>query len=193
MKDNESLPPSLSLRLLKNVVGKRVTGLIRYSWWPKEEVSNECGTAEGSAFSLTYGPLGVAFEDGTVIGIAEEPSINSVVVWLDRAVGIAAKHPAMDEDSELFPIDVKDRQFSNKLFFELVGRTLINLVVLKPRSMNALLSELPSEIGLCFVFEGGQRFIAARGLHQVGGDFAVIAYEQIPTPIREEIVECPLI
>jgi len=193
MEDVESLPPSSSISLLQEVVGKCVTGLVRYSWWPKEEVASECGTTESSAFSLTYGPLGVAFEDGTVIGVAEQPSLNSVVVWVDRAGGAAAKYPEMDEDSEFFPIDARDCQFSQQLFGDVVGEALINLVILKPRSMNALLGELPSEVGLCFVFEGGRKLVAARGLHQVGGDFAVIGYEQIPASVRGEIVECPLI
>jgi len=193
MENVESLPPSSSIGLLKKVVGNRVIGLVRYSWWPKEEVARECGTTEDSAFSLTYGPLVISFEDGTVIGVAEQPSLNSVVVWVDRAGGTSVKHPAMDEDSEFFPIDARDRQFSKQLFGDFIGEALTGLVVLKPRSMNALLSELPSEIGLCFVFEGGRKLVAASGLHQVGGDFAVIGYEQIPASARGEIVEYILI
>ncbi len=193
MEDVESLPPSSSISLLQEIVGKRVIGLVRYSWWPKEEVASECDTTEDSAFSLTYGPLGISFEDGTVIGVAEQPSLNSVVVWVDRAGGTAVKHPAMDEDSEFFPIDARDCQFSKQLFGDFVGATLISLVVLKPRSMSALLNELPSEIGLCFVFEGGRKLVAASGLHQVGGDFAVIGYEQIPASARGDIIEYPLI
>lgn len=193
MVEIESLPPSSSAGLLQGITGKRVAGLVRYSWWPKEEVASECGTATDSAFSLTYGPLGIEFEDGTVLGVAEQPSLNSVVVWLDRTGDTPNRRPTMAEDSELYPIDAKDQQFSKKALGDFVGATLASLIVLKPRSMNALLNELPSEIGLCFVFEDGRKFVAASGIHQVGGDFAVIGYEEIPSAISAEIVEHALI
>ena len=111
-KCSASLVPSLSLDILKGVLGRRVVSLVRYSWWPKEDVAKECGELENSsAFSLTYGPLGIGFEDGTVIGIAEEPSLNSIVIWLDRLDGAAIRCPAMDEDPDFFKLMRQIKRF----------------------------------------------------------------------------------
>ncbi len=192
-KCSASVIPSLSLDTLKGVLGKRVVSLNRYSWWPKEDVATECGELENSsAFSLTYGPLGIAFENGTVIGVAEEPSLNSVVIWVDRMNGADVRHPAMDEDPDLFKISATDSEFAGALFGQLIGDKLIALAIVKPRSMNALLSALPSEVGLCFSFESGKKFIAGRGLHREGGDFALIEYEKIPELTKLEIIEEPM-
>ena len=61
------------------------------------------------------------------------------------------------------------------------------------RSMSALLSELPSEIGLVFKFENGSSFIASRGLHEDGGDFSVISYNQILDEMHTNLIEQNLI
>jgi len=192
MKSTESLPPSSSTKLLQQLIGKRITSLTRYSWWPRDEVAGECGVEDSSAFSLTYGPLCITFNDGTAIGIAEQPDIYSIVLWLDRCGNTAIQHPTLDEDTDLFPINANDQQFSKRIYSELEGATLSHLTILKPRSMTARMKTRPCEIGLCFYFNGSKKLIAAIGLHKEGGDFAVITPEQIPAPLLAETIELPL-
>ena len=64
--DDERLPLSMA-PLLKQLVGTRVTSLVRDSWWPSEEVPRECECAKDASFSLTTGDLVVGFEDGTIL------------------------------------------------------------------------------------------------------------------------------
>lgn len=189
----ESLPPSFAVNLLRSLIGKRVMSLTRYSWWPAEDVSSECEIDQKLAFSLTYGPLGVTFEDGTVLGVSEEPSLNSIIVWPDRICDKPIKNPTLDEDEDFFPIGSTDTNFSQNFFEEIIGEVLTDLVVIKMRSMSALLSELPSEIGLVFKFENGSSFIASRGLHEDGGDFSVISYNQILDEMHTNLIEQNLI
>jgi hypothetical protein len=189
-KDTKSLPPSLAIGVLKPLIGKRVTKMIRYSWWPKEEVSSECAIANNLAFSKTQGPLGIEFEDGSMIGVGVQPSLYSVVVWLDRLRGDQVRHPALDEDTELFPIDAADPEFSDTYFKAIIGSTLAGLSVLKPSSLDVRLEQLPCEVGLSFLFEGGKRLIAFR---DDGDDFFALRDEQLEPQKRAKIVEIALL
>ena len=107
--DVEELPPLSVAPLLKQLVGTRVTSLVHYSWWPKEEVPRECECAKNASFSVTAGPLAVGFEDGTLLGVGDQDGLNSVTVWLVRWRGkVVRSPPTMDEDPDLFPIDARE-------------------------------------------------------------------------------------
>ncbi|MFT5591382.1 MAG: hypothetical protein ACI9ZF_003582 [Bradyrhizobium sp.] len=98
----KSMHPSVSKNILRQLIGKKVTGLVRYSWWRKNEVANECHIPKEQTFALTAGPLTVAFEDGSVLGVASDPSTNSVIVWLDNAHNQVYTDQPLCEDSDLF-------------------------------------------------------------------------------------------
>lgn len=192
-KKTLSLQPSLSCDIFGYFIGKRVAKLVRYSWWKKEDVSSECSIANEQAFSLTAGPLAVVFEDGSVLGVASDPSVNSVIVWLDRVDGQAKMAPALDEDAELFPIDSIDEIYAEPFWKQFSNVTLVGLSILKRKLMSAGERELPSELGLCFRFDGNERFIAAHGLHNGSDDFAVLKDGQIELTTFEQLEELALL
>jgi hypothetical protein len=189
----QSKNPSSSKDLLQQYVGKTVTGLVRYSWWKKEDVSTEGNISREQSFSLTAGPLAVIFEDGSILGVASDPSINSVIVWLDRAVGQTNTTQTLSEDPELFPIDARDEAYSEPLWYKFSDRTLSGFSILKSKEMNSLEAELPSELGLCFNFDGNDRFVASHGLHNGTDDFSVIVNTQINPIVRAKLEELPLV
>ena len=189
-----SLNPSLSYDLLNIFRGKRVSQLVRYSWWPKENVASECDICDELAFSLTAGPLAVIFENGDVLGIASEPSLNSVILWLDQCKdGKVERNSSLDKDIELFPISCNDNIYANSFWKQFIGLTLLDFAILKKRSMNALQRELPSEVGLSFIFEGNIKFIASHGLHDGTDDFSVLEYNQINPSIAEDLEETSVV
>ena len=144
-------------------------------------------------FSLTAGPLAVAFENGDILGVASQPSLNSVILWLDRCKdGKVQRISTLDEDIELFPINCNDDKYANSFWKQFIGLTLIDFSILKKRSMNALQRELPSEVGLSFIFERNQRFVASHGLHDESDDFSVLDYNQIHPNIAKDLEELPL-
>lgn len=191
--DQPSRVPSSSDELLRRFAGKRLLRLLRYSWWPAEDVAAECGVHPSAAFSLTAGPLAMTFEGGGILGVASDPSQNSVVVWLDRDDGgTALRVPPMDDDPEVFPIEASDHEFSQPVWTGLVGRALIGASVLHMRTASALKIDLPNEVGLRLQFDGGQELIAAHGLHDRSDDFAVLSRGQVLPDLREELEERPL-
>lgn len=186
--------PSQFSDVLMTFVGKRVVKMIRYSWWPKEQVASECDTADALAFSLTAGPLVIVFQEGSALGVASDPSLNSVIVWLDRVVdGKVNIHPSLDEDEDLFPIDSNDEKYSDPCWKQFMNQNLVGFSLLRKRSMNLLERELPSELGLCFLFGGDKRFIASHGLHNGSDDFSVLMDAQIEPDVGEKLEETPLL
>ena len=193
LNTKQLMNPSLSKDLLSQFVGKKVVNLVRYSWWKKEDVPVECGISKGESFSLTAGPLAVIFEDGSILGVASDAGINSVIVWLDRAIGQADTTHTLNEDTELFPIKASDEVYSGHIWNKFCNRTLFSFSILKSKEMSALEAELPSELGLCFHFSNSDRFVASHGLHNGTDDFSVIVDSQINPFIREKLEELPLL
>ncbi|MGT0244770.1 hypothetical protein [Burkholderia pyrrocinia] len=181
----KSIPPSLAADFLKSFIGKRVVGLVRYSWWPAEDVSNECGISNSEAFSLTAGPLAVFFDEGEILGVASSPELNSVVVWDERGRRLDCNQNSLDKDDELFPI-LESGSYASNYWSRLINRSLCEIVVLKRGDMNAKKQSLPSEVGIRFVFEGELGFVASHGLHDDSDDFSVLEESQVlPILLRE--------
>lgn len=185
----KNLPPSLSSGILSKLIGKKVVGLVRYSWWSKGDIYKEFSVENDKAFSLTAGPLAVIFEGQITLGIASDPSINSVVVWLDRVNGKSNVALALDEDSELFKIDSFDETYADLFWSKFKNCTLVGFSILKKKSMTAAEKELPSEVGLSFYFNNGEKFIATHGLHDGSDDFSVLSGNSLIELIADEILE----
>ena len=177
-QSSSSMVPSNAGGLLRGLAGKKVARLVRYSWWPGEEVSAKCGINDEQAFSLTVGPLAVYFEDGAIIGLASDPSLNSVVVWDEEARRNASDCASLEKDSELFAI-AETGTFSTNYWRQFNGLSLKGMVILKRIEMNAKERERPSEVGLNLKFEGGKGFIASHGLHDDSDDFSVLEETKI--------------
>lgn len=181
------------VELLRTLVGARLTRLVRYSWWPKEAVSNECSIAPVAAFSLTAGPLALAFEDRYTLGVASDPSQNSVIVWMDRdAEGPARKSPAMDEDPEIYPIQASEREFAEAHWATLLNASLSGVSILRARPSNVLKSQLPNEVGMLLHFGEHGDLLAGHGLHDGSDDFAVLRSDQVESEVWQQLEKVPL-
>lgn len=181
MKDvtHSPAPSSASFDLLNTLIGVKIIDLVRYSWWPSDEVAAECDIREDQAFSLTAGPLGIVFENGRILGLASDPAMNSVVVWDEGARRSISSNIALDQDDELFPISAKDEVYSTPFWKQVIGSTVAQLTILKRSTMSAKESELPSELGLRFQMRNGLVFIASHGLHNGSDDFSVLEESQL--------------
>ncbi|CAJ0696116.1 hypothetical protein LMG18091_02227 [Ralstonia wenshanensis] len=138
------------------------------------EVGLNCNIEDEQAFSLTAGPLAIHFEDGRVMGVASDPSLNSIIVWDERRPDTDRLGPPLDKDSELFPILASDERFSTKEWSQLAGLTLSTLSILKSKRMNAKQRTRPSEVGLRLTLDGGLSLIASHCLLDAPDDFSVI-------------------
>lgn len=188
-KTKQSLPPTLSCDILSKIIGKKILGLVRYSWWPKVEISNECRIENVKAFSLTAGPLAVIFEGGTTLGVASDPKINSIIVWFDRENGNRNIDPTLDEDVDLFPIDSSESNYAEPFWSEFTNCVLVGLSIFKKKTMSIGEKELASEVGLCFHFNNGMKFIATHGLHNESDDFSVLGNSSLIDLVADGLLE----
>lgn len=172
------LPPSRS-DFLKGLLGKRLMGLIRYSWWPANEVASACDISANTVFSLAAGPLSIIFEGGEILGVSSDPALNSVLVWDEGRRCVDSPSLSFEQDGELFPILASDKRYANPFWQQMIGLTLSGISILKKSAMSCKERELPSERGVRFQFENGKSFIASHGLHDGSDDFSVLEISQM--------------
>ncbi|MEB0137163.1 hypothetical protein QN362_17665 [Actimicrobium sp. CCC2.4] len=159
----------------------------------KEKVPNECQIKKEQSFSLTAGPLAVVFEDGSILGVASDPRINSVIVWLDQSGDRTNTTQMLSEDPELFPIRASDHDYSEPSWGKFYQHTLIGFSIIKSKNMSVAENELPSELGLRIYFDNTENFIASHGLHNGSDDFSVLMECKINPVIRQDLEELPLL
>ncbi|AXV78505.1 hypothetical protein CJO79_07410 [Ralstonia solanacearum] len=178
--------PSKASEFLRRFTGKKVARLVRYSWWPAEEVGTQCGIRDEQAFSLTAGPLVVHFEDGAILGLASDSSLNSVIVWDETARRAGHGSSSLDTDDELFAIS-ESGPFAGGCWRQFVGLSLNGFTILRRATVSSKEGERPSEVGLRFKFDGGASFVASHGLHDNSDDFSVLEESQLLEVALKEI------
>lgn len=181
-----SMVPSNASEYLRSLLGKRVSRLVRYSWWPAEEVGSQCGIGDDQAFSLTAGPLAVYFEDGAILGLASDSAQNSVIVWDEAARRTNGSQRSLDADDELFAIS-DSGPFASGGWRSFAGLSLSGLTILRRVAMSLKEQSRPSEVGLRFMCSSGASFIASHGLHDSSDDFSVLEESQLHEIELEEI------
>jgi hypothetical protein len=81
--------PSLRTNLLKGLKHHKVSSLVRYSWDPPngivEILKEDFDALLSSVFRRSYGPILITLESGLILGFGEEPSEDSVIVWVERS------------------------------------------------------------------------------------------------------------
>lgn len=186
--------PSKCIPLLRSFLGCRIVSAVRYSWWPAEESAQECGINEGDVFSLTAGAAAIGLDSGVVLGIGSEPSVASVIIWLEKnSDGDVLRNEPLDRDSDLYPISAQDHVFSNEFWRGVIGEGISSISIFRRNPKNILFADLPNEVALCFELSSGVRFFAAHGLHDDSDDFVVLDEQSIHPSIRQELNELAVI
>lgn len=181
-----SMVPSAASELLRELVGKQVTKLVRYSWWAASEVSTHCEVEDEMAFSLTAGPLVIYFEGDLILGFSSDPSLNSVIVWDEGARSASQSSISLDCDGELFAISDSER-FATAFWKQLTGGWVSCVTILKRGRMSTKEHQRPSEVGLRFYLSGGKSFVLSHGLHDDSDDFSVLEESQVNAVDLEEV------
>jgi hypothetical protein len=180
---DDTLPSNLSA-LLRSLVGLRLVEATRFSWWPPDEAQKECSLASEDVFSLTAGPVTLTFDSGVVVGIASNPSTNSVSVWLERD-----KEEPLSTDEELYPVSATDSKFASTFWHQVIGARVdaVSIFVQEPRTVSY--QHLPNEVGLCLTLDSGARVVAAHGLHDDSDDFSIIPEQLVMEELRAGLEE----
>lgn len=185
--------PSQSALLFKSFLGKRLLSMRRYSLSPKDVAAVEGGIPFSRVFERTEGPLALTFEDGRVLGMAGDDSLNSVIVWLDRdEAGDPDFHP-MDEDVDIFPVDSSDPIFSIAYWNAFVGDFLLGLSIIKENPVNPRLESRPCEVGLCLHWKKNGKFVVADGLGNGSLNFGLMSWDAVQPKLGSRFYEIHLL
>jgi hypothetical protein len=179
MNDTLGDIPSRRKRLLRELVGARVTTLTRHLAHEIDE--DEVRGRETGVFSLSYGPLWVATERGLTVSFGSDPALISVILGR-QTTPLPRSHP----------IDARDERYVDPAIRALLGRRVDEVRVLRQDWEGKALSR-PRQVGVVLRFEGGGELIPAHGLHNGSDDFVVLARrEQIDEAIAPTLQELPL-
>lgn len=122
--------------LLKNVLNSKVVNMIRYGIERKEDFLKEYDIPdEKKAFSLSEGAFAIEFEVGVSLGFSSDIKTSSIIMWIEKtkeSKGI----DLLEDDEELYPIDTKDKRYSNSYFSELIERKLVKYEIIKMETDN---------------------------------------------------------
>ncbi|VTR19266.1 Uncharacterised protein [Actinobacillus pleuropneumoniae] len=183
----ESSYPSKKIKLFQIAKNQTLCKLIRYSWWESSAAMEQCEIEQEDVFSLTAGPLLMYFQSGLVIGVASDPSQNSVIIWVEKDDTGYITVDSIESDAELYPINALDKQYSNSYWSQIVGQKLMQVNIIKRDPQNALLAELPNEVGVEMIMDNGNKIILSHGLHNNSDDFSVIEESYIDRRLLESL------
>ncbi|MED4953415.1 hypothetical protein NYE69_01460 [Paenibacillus sp. FSL R5-0527] len=156
-------------------------------WWESSNAVEQCEIPEEEVFSLTAGPVLMCFQSGLVIGADSDPAQNSVIIWVEKDdTGYTTNEP-LENDPELYAISALDKQYSNSYWGRIVGQKISMVNIIKRDPQNALLAELPNEVGVEIVMDNGEKFILSHGLHNNSDDFSVITDSYIDQKLLKSL------
>jgi hypothetical protein len=164
--------PSRRRSLLIALRGARVVRLTRYSWSPAQTVASEPNLRPELVFSRAAGPLLITLVSGLVVGVASQPALISVTLWLDQPPGTAA-------DPDLHPIEADDPQFSEPGFAQMLGKRVVEVDILLRDPASESWRDRPREVGVRLTFEGAPELILSHGLHDNSDDFSVLLQKDV--------------
>ena len=173
--------PSRRIDMLEAVCNYTISKLVRFSWCPVDEAIKEYEIDKSDVFSLTAGPLLIYFNSGLVIGVSSNPSLNSVVLWVEKNESGEAVDDPTELDDELFPVE------SDNDWMKFIGKTIVSFKILRKKVNSAKLAELPNEVGLLIEMNDGNQFILSHGLHDNSDDFSIITKKQIDPSLINQI------
>lgn len=173
--------PSRRSELLEAVCNYKIVKMIRFSWCPADEALEEYEIDKSDVFSLTAGPLLMYLNSGLVIGVSSNPSLNSVVLWVEKNENGETVDKPTELDDELFPVEADND------WVQFAGKKIALYKILRKKVNSAKLAELPNEICLLIEMNDGNQFILSHGLHDNSDDFSVITKKHIDPGLMDQI------
>lgn len=182
--------PSKQKPLLFGLIGRRIVRMVRYCWSAADEALAEYGIAAHELFELGPGPISLYFESGTVIGAGSQPSLSSVIVWLERDEHGALRDDPMADDPELHAIAADDSRNADSRWAATHGARVTAIRVLAPHEQSEYFhSSCVNQIAVRFELDNGDSFYLGHGLHDGSDDFAVLHAEGIDPAIQADLRE----
>jgi hypothetical protein len=176
--------PSRRRALLAALLGQRALRIVRYSWVPPEQAVREYALSAPQVFGRTAGPIALEFASGVILGVASQPSENSVVVWWERDEHGAMQAEPLSQAAELSAVSADDPHYADASWGALLGARLLAIRMFRSVGGGAKQAGAPSETALEFQFERGQSLFCTHGLHDNSDDFSVLHEDEIAPQLR---------
>lgn len=165
--------------LLDKVKNIPISNVFRYTLIPKENFLKEYHLPEKNAFALSEGAMSFEFENNITLGFNSDVDTSSIIVWLEKTK--ECKHvDLLEDDDELYLIDIKDSKYSTKYFSSIVGQRLTKYEIIKIETDNPKKWNHPREVGLVMHFSNNVEIILSHQLtKKVSDDFTILQWNEI--------------
>lgn len=191
--------PSMSRSLLAMLLESSVMGFTRECALSPGEECRRYSIPPQQYFSYCSGVLLIRLASGVTIGVAGDPSLESVMLWLEPDQPPVLPHSSQSSTATmgqlLYPsphrVESADPIHGSRWLDGLVGRQAIRLLLLRRRPDCAWREGLPCEAGLVISF-GDTDLLLSQSLCRDWEGFAVTSYDEIDPEIRPWLVETPL-
>lgn len=160
----------------KSMKGQKIVNMQRFSSWKYEDYSSRFDEdfyfPRHEFFAKLSDPLLIEVESGALIGFNATDEINSVSTWVEvNEIGETEDESALLRfDEDFFAVEVTNKEYSNSFWWNFVGKTILDVQILRQKPKHVLYEDLPNEVAVMITVESGESFLM---MHTGGGDFGL--------------------
>lgn len=179
--------PSKLISLLSSLKGRKIADIIRFNTESIDDLINYFEIDPKDFFSLSNGSILVYFEDGLVVGFSDDPSGNTLVLWVEKNEMGQTAEWLLENWDESIPFYAKD--FEQWGVF--LGKEVRSVSIIKEidvNNENPRIDSLPSERGILFGFDNELSLVISYGLNNPSYDTTVIKLEQIDSYFKHRLI-----
>jgi len=183
--------PTRVPEILEALVASRIVQLKRYSHLSANVPSKIPLVDNHDLFLDSTGPVVVELDNGAIVGAySDDTETGSVVLRFERDTkGRRAPNYCISSDPSYQPIDGCDPIYSNEEVCEIVGCTILSVIVLKDKD-NILRPEWPCEVAVRLLLDNSNELALCHGLPDSGSDdFTVRTKSRIPSGYFDMLTE----
>lgn len=175
---SEPAIPSQSMELISELENHVLTDMMRIIYSSVSQ-SLEMGLIknEKELFALGYGSILLRVDSGKIIGIADEDTLRSVLLWLEEDNTDVFDQSSSNAE-EGFPVKCTDPRYSTNDWSQFVDQKISKVFIIKHET-KSFDSRLKNEVGIQLVMENGSEFIAAIELSEKVGHLVLLHKHEI--------------
>ena len=187
MDSNLDKVPTKSGNILEILTSSSISNVVRFSWWPPAETSQECEIKDSEVFSFSEGPVVFYLESGEAVGVSSDESLHSIVIWLERDIDGNTHEYDVEKDEELFPVSINDNKYNNGFCSDIDGKKIENIEVIKRKPRSPKYEELPNEVGLKLYLSNNETIILGHQLCGMTSNFSFSSASRLDKDILKEL------
>ncbi len=168
------------IKLLKCLLGKKISNIIRCSWdlFTDYDPEGLYSIKKNDFFRFTSGA--VIIECGLLeIGFSSLDNLSSITVWLEKDQSGKINKDYFRNDPENHLIGANDNNYTTFREKRLIGQEIVSIKILKREPLNSKHEGLPNAVGIQFEFDSGESMIFAHNLVEAPDNFCITYKDEI--------------